>query len=380
MLLYGDTERSAALRHELPLAIIDPLLYIERDGRRWVLTSDIERDRLTRAVPDVELLDYFEFGILELMEAGMDRRQAHRETVVRALAKVGVDAARVPGDFPLALAERLRQAGIELAIDDAAIDIRRRVKSPGELDGIRAAQHAAHAGMHAARELLLRSTPSVDGRLELDGELLLAEQVRAAIRAACAQGGAPCPPDVMVASAWAGFGHDPGYGALPAGLPIVVDLWPRHESTGCWADMTRTFVVGEPRGEAAQEIAKMEQLVRDALDETLEALRPGVTGRELYLRVCERFEAAGYPTQRTATPADGDDGFQFALGHGVGLEVHEQPYVGLAGRDELLAGDVIAIEPGLHRAGVGMVRFEDLLLITESGAENLTDFPYALGR
>jgi Xaa-Pro aminopeptidase len=122
----------------------------------------------------------------------------------------------------------------------------------------------------------------------------------------------------------------------------------------------------------------MEALVRSAFEQTLATLRPGVTGRDLYLRVCERFEAAGYPTQRTKTPADGHDGFQFALGHGVGLEVHELPYLGLSGRGQLVAGDVVAIEPGLQRDGIGMVRFEDLLLVTESGAENLTDFPYDL--
>jgi Xaa-Pro aminopeptidase len=378
LLLFGDTERNAALRHELPLAIIDPLVFAERDGRHYVLTTRIERDRIARVRPDAELLDFFDFGFRELREAGVERREALRETVVRALAQIDLKAAVIPGDFPYALAERLREAGIELTVDDDAVDGRRRCKSQAELDGVRLAQLAAVAGMSAAKDLLRRAEAGADGRVWLDGEQLLADDVRAAIRAACADAGAPCPPDVMVSSAWAGFGHDPGYGPLPAGLPIVVDLWPRHEQSGCWADMTRTFVVGEPRQEAAEELAEMEGLVAGALAATLAALRPGVTGGELYADVCERFEAAGWRTQRTATPGEGNDGFLFALGHGVGLEIHEAPYLGLAGTDELVPGDVVAVEPGLHRDGLGMVRFEDLLLITESGAENLTEFPYDL--
>jgi Xaa-Pro aminopeptidase len=378
LLLFGDTERNAALRHELPLAIIDPLLLAELDGRQYVLTSAIERDRIARVRPDAELLEFFDFGFRELREAGVERGQALRETVVRALAQIDLKAAVIPSDFPFALGERLRDAGIELTVDDDAVDGRRRSKSPAELDGVRLAQRAAVAGMSAARDLLRRAEPGSDGRVWLAGEQLLADDVRAAIRTACAGAGAPCPPDVMVSSAWAGYGHDPGYGPLPAGLPIVVDLWPRDELSGCWADMTRTFVVGEPLAEAAEELAEMERLVAGALQATIAALRPGVAGGALYGDVCDQFETAGWPTQRTAAPGEGNDGFKFALGHGVGLDIHEAPYLGLAGKEELVVGDVVAVEPGLHRDGLGMVRFEDLLLITESGAENLTEFPYDL--
>jgi Xaa-Pro aminopeptidase len=378
LLLFGDTERSAALRHEIPIPIIDPFLFAEVDGRKYVLTTHIERARIERALPGAELLDYFALGFKELVEEGMSFADAGREAEARAVRQIGIEEAVVPGDFPLGLGDRLREDGVVLTVDDAAVELRRRAKTPAELDGIRAAQRAAEAGMTAACELLARAEPAAGGRLELDGKPLLAEDVRETLRAACAEHHAPCPPDVIVASVWQGGGHEPGSGPLPAGLPIHIDIWPRHEASACWADMARTFVVGDPASEHADLIAEQARLVRNALSQAQEAVRPGITGRELFDAACDSFESAGYLTQRTAQSDEELDGFQHSLGHGVGLEVHEAPPLGLAGHEPLVVGDVLAIEPGLWDRRVGGVTFEDLVLVTENGGELLTRFPYEL--
>jgi len=377
LLLSGDTERFAALRHEVPLAIIDPLLFAEVDGRRYVLTTRLESDRVKRVLGDVEVLDYIELGYRELVTGGMSFPDAAREIEARAVRQIGLREATVPGDFPLGLGDRLRADGVVLTVDDAAVDLRRRAKSAAELEGIRAAVRAAEAGLAAAAALLSRGEPGEGGRLEVDGDPLRSEDVRDALRTACAEHGAPCPPDVIVSSVWQGTGHEPGSGPLPAGLPIHVDLWPRHEESACWADVARTFVAGEPAPEHAEAIAEQARLAREALEQAVASVRPGITGRELYDGACDRFEAAGWPTQRTSA-AEEEEGFLYSLGHGVGLEVHEAPPLGLAGHDPLVAGDVIAIEPGLWRKGVGGVTFEDLVLVTDDGHEVLTSFPYDL--
>jgi Xaa-Pro aminopeptidase len=377
-MLFGDTERSAALRHEIPITIIDSLLWVEIDGRTVVLTSQLEHARIARLLPDAEVLDFFAFGMRELRQQGLSYADAEREVVSQVVRHLGLATATVPGDFPVALADRLRGDGLELTIDDRIIEDRRRSKTERELDGIRTAQRAAEAGIAAAAAMLARAEPGPDGRLHLDGEELHAERVRAALRAACDDRGAPCPPDVTVASVWNGFGHEPGSGPLPAGLPIQVDLWPRDEDTACWADMTRTFIVGDPAPEHAELIAEQEQLVSAALGDAIAGARPGVTGRELYDATCDRFETAGYRTQRTGPGQDPSEGFQFSLGHGVGLEVHEAPSLGLGGHDPIVLGDVLAIEPGLWDRRVGGVRFEDLLLVTEDGPELLTRYAYEL--
>ena len=126
LLLWGDTVRSAALRHEIPLAIISPVLFAEVDGRRAVLTSWLERDRVTRALPDAEVLDFFDFGWKDLVAGGMSFAEADRETVARVVRRIGIDEAIVPGDFPLALGDHLRDGGIVLTVDGAAVELRRR--------------------------------------------------------------------------------------------------------------------------------------------------------------------------------------------------------------------------------------------------------------
>jgi Xaa-Pro aminopeptidase len=378
LLLFGDTVRSAALRHEVPLAIIDPLLWAQSDDRTAVLTTDIERSRIAARLPDVEILDFFDFGYRELRQQGSSTADATREVVARAVRSLGIGDAVVPEEFPVGLADRLRSDGVRLMVDEQAIASRRRAKRGHELDGIRAAQRAAEAGMAAAEAILARAEPGREGGLCVDNEELHAEHVRDALRAACAELGAPCPPDVMVASVWDGYGHEPGSGPLPAGLPIQIDLFPLHEESACWADMTRTFVVGEPTPEHAELIAEQEALVGAALEEAVHATHAGITGRELYDRTCDRFEAAGYRTQRTGGGEDPVEGFQFSLGHGVGLELHEEPTLGLGGSDGLISGDVVAIEPGLWDRRIGGVRLEDLVLVTDDGCERLTRYPYGL--
>ena len=374
VLIYADTERSATLRHEIPLAIGDPFLYIEADGRRVVLTNSLERDRLARAVPDLELVLGEELGLDDLVAEGMPRHEIELEIAARLCRRVDLRTAVVPPELPVVLADRLRAGGVELRPDHELFEARRRAKSAAELAGIRRAQVAAEAGM-AACAALLREARAEGGELRRNGAPLLAEEVRAAIRDACAARGAVAPSDTIVArSDLFPGGHDPGHGPLAPDVPITVDLWPRDEESGCHADMTRTFVVGEPTAD----VVAMHELSMEALRRSVAAVRPGVTGRALYDIACDVFEAAGHPTRRTKAPGQPlTEGFYFSLGHGVGLEVHEAPGLSRSGTEPLVVGDVIAVEPGTSRGGEA-ARVEDLVLVTEDGAETLTDFPYGL--
>jgi Xaa-Pro aminopeptidase len=377
VLIYGNTETSPALRHEVPLAIIDAFLYLEAEGRRAVLTNPLEDARIAQAASDVELLLEDALGRDDLIAEGRPRTEVEQELCVRAVAALGINQACVPPDFPLALADRLRGAGVALTPDEAVFRERRRRKTVEEMAGIRRAAGIACEAMAEAGRML-REAMIDGGCLVLEGERLTAEKVRARIREICARAGAPTPADIMVVPAGpnAAIGHEPGAGPLPAHIPIEVDLWPRDERSGCWADMTRTFV----RGEISDSIAQVHALVLDAHKRACSAVQPGVTGAELHGLACDVFEAAGHPTQRTKAPGETlREGFYFGLGHGVGLEVHEPPDLGRGDADPLIAGDVIAVEPGTVISGVGGTRVEDLLIVTRESSECLTGaFSYDL--
>ncbi|UGS37931.1 M24 family metallopeptidase [Capillimicrobium parvum] len=370
VLIHAGTLDCAEMRHEIPAAILDPFLYGEHDGAAFALLSVLDEGSVREVRPEVEIVDPLELGLMDLLEQGMDRDAALTEIALRACERAGLRSAVVPRRFPLGIADRLRAGGIELAVDGAQFDGRRRVKAGAELEGVRRAARAAGAGMAAAAALLASAEPGGDGTLQAGGEPLTAERVQAEVRAAFELAGA-VGDEVLVAPGPQGAtGHDLGSGPIAAGVPVVVDLWPQDRASRCWADMTRTFVAGEP----ADDVVRWHNLCRDALARVLDALAPGVTGRELWEVCCDVFEAAGEPTQRDPqgrTPLR--DGFFHSLGHGVGLEVHEAPGLGRSG-EALVAGDVVAIEPGLYRHGYGGVRIEDLFLVTEDGYEALTSF------
>ncbi len=376
ILIYGDTETSPTLRHEVPVPIGDAFLYLESDGRRAVLTNALEEMRLARAVPDVERLQINEFGRDELIAAGMPLWKIGLEVCARAAAAMGIREAVVPPSFPMALADRLRADGVELTADAKLFAERRRHKTEAEMAGIRRAAVAAVDAMGEAATMLREA--SIQGEeLRHGGEQLTAESVRGRIRDVCARAGAAAPPDVIVKPMGPNpsIGHDPGSGPLPAHAPILIDLWPQDEESSCWADMTRTFV----RGQVSDQIAELHALVVSAHEQTCGAARAGVKGFELFDIVCDVFEAAGHPTGRTKQPGETlREGFYHGLGHGVGLDVHESPGLGRSGIEPLIAGDVIAVEPGLVVRSAGGVGVEDLLVITDDGSERLTGFPYRL--
>ena len=374
VLICGDTIRHAELRHEVPLAVPDPFLYAEAGGRRHVVVSSLEISRIAAVDGGLELHPYEEFGYDDLVTSGLERGEVILQVMTRACAALGVERALVPSDFPVALADRVRATGVVLDPDRNEFESRRRVKSTAELAGIRRAQAAADAGIRIAAEMLRGAEPDGDHVL-LDGEPLTCERIKEAIRDVTARLGASAGDELIVAhGAQTAIGHEMGSGPIAPGEPVVIDLWPRDAESACFADMTRTFVVGE----VPAELRSYHELTRESLARSFEAVRPGVEGREVFRISCQPYERAGLPTQLTKTPGQVlQEGFYHSLGHGVGLEVHEAPPLGRA-PSVLEAGDVITLEPGCYRLGFGGCRLEDLVLVTDDGAELLTNYAYDL--
>lgn len=372
-LVIGDSLRSPELRHEVPVAIGDPFLYAEVDGRRLVAVTSFETSRIDGLGTDLEVHALEEFDYDSLVRRGLPSHAFWRELWLNACRTLGVRDAVVPVTFPTGDADHLRAAGIELRVDQAHFDARRRVKNATEVEGIRRACRAVEAGMRAGLELL-RTADRSNGQLVLNGEPLTCERVKLAVEQAFGEHGAAAEEFIVSHGAQTAVGHDMGSGAIASDDVVLFDLFPRDRETGCYSDFTRTVTVGPP----PEELREYHRLCREALDLAIGLVKPGAVGKEIHAAVCDFFHRHGQKTQ--LHKEEGEvlrDGFYHAPGHGVGLEVHEEPGLGRLGA-ELVAGDVVAVEPGLYRNGYGGVRLEDLLLVTDDGCEVLTDFPYDL--
>jgi Xaa-Pro aminopeptidase len=372
VLIVADTIRSPELRHEVPLAVPDPFLYAEVGGTRSVVVSTLEAGRIRDLGTDLQVLTLEDVGMDELLKRGLDSYAHTLELNVNACKALGIEQAVTPAGFPLADADYLRAQGIELTPDQRFFDERRRVKTEHELAGIRRACRAVEAGIAVGVEML-RGASRTNGGLTLDGEPLTCEWIKREVERAFGEHGAAADEFVVSHGVQTAVGHEGGSGPIASDDIVLFDLFPRDRESACYSDFTRTFALGSP----SDELREYHRLAKEALDLAVAAVKPGVKGSDIHRQVCDFFHEHGHKTQLHKAEGEAlQDGFFHATGHGVGLEVHERPGVGRVESEPLVEGDVIALEPGLYRNGFGGVRLEDLLLVTASGAELLTSFPY----
>jgi Xaa-Pro aminopeptidase len=366
ILLYGDTTTNPDLRHQVPVEIHDPLLFAGQDGRRVVVTTVLEEPRV-RAAGDYEVLLLEELGREALARQAGSRALGDRRAMQSAIAEMGIATASVPSSFPLAFARELEAAGVGLVVDDERFVELRRRKTAGELSGIRRAQAAADAAVQAVRDVLAQAS-GADGELQVDGTPLTVERLKRVVRARLEEHAASLDAFILSHGSQTAIGHHLGEGTLRTGEPIILDLWPTDRASGCCTDLTRTFVVGEP----PERLREWHGLCRTVLDLLLPEVRPGAVCEDLHTLVCEFFESHGHRTPLSQPPGEVLlDGFPYALGHGVGLQLHEPPALRQGERGALIAGDVIAIEPALYEQGFGGVRTESVYLVTDDGPEPL---------
>ena len=196
-----------------------------------------------------------------------------------------------------------------------------------------------------------------------NGAPLTGEQVRRAINVAAMAydcvGGEP----IVSCGEQSADPHGIGGGPLQAGEPIIIDIFPQHAFTGYCGDLTRTVCKGPPK----PGLRAMHAAVAAAQRLALATVRAGVYGSTVHHVVQAEFERRGYKNEVVnGRPA----GFIHSTGHGVGLEIHEAPSLGLR-PDRLQAGAIVTVEPGLYYPGMGGVRIEDTVLVTRQGAELL---------
>jgi Xaa-Pro aminopeptidase len=349
----------------------DPFVTLYDGETHLLFPRSLEFGRAKRESRAGSVERYVDFDHAELVEEhGSQAAVSH--VLARFLDSYGVDSVAVPPRFPLQTADRLRARGIDVTPDtDGTITEIRATKTETEIDHVRAAQRANEAAMGAAQDLLEAAEIGDDGTLSHDGDPLTSERVKEEIEVTLLRHGCSLDETIVACGADAADPHDRGSGPLAADEPIIVDIFPRSKATKYHADMTRTFCVGEP----SDTVREWYELTEQAMDAAFDALEPGATGEDVHDAVCDVYEEAGLPTLRTDDRAE--TGFIHSTGHGVGLDVHELPRLSPSG-GELEPGHVVTIEPGLYDPEVGGIRIEDIVVVTEDGYENLTEYEQRL--
>ena len=375
-LLVASPDHSADILYAGRFWAPDAYLLLVENGCSTALLSDLEIDRARRQAGGIDefvpLSGFVKEHKAYFKTDGVKMMPPFPKIAAHFLRERRVRRAVVPADFPLGLAETLRAAGIALKpVVKGHFWPARERKTPAELALIRRALEITCAGLARAEEVLTAATVGRDGVLRWTDAELSSERLRAEIDSAVLRAGGR-PGDTIVAGGeQACDPHERGHGPLRAGELIILDVFPRDARSGYFGDLTRTVV----KGRATDAQRQLWDAVLAGQTLALDGLRAGGNGVELHQQIKKLFTDRGYPTEQR----DGRHvGFFHGTGHGLGLDLHEDPRYNRTKR--FLPGQVFTVEPGLYYPGLGGVRIEDVAAVTENGqpAEVLSDFPKRL--
>lgn len=372
LLVIGAPEHDAAAYHLSGFLAPDAVICARVNGKRYLAVSSLEYGRAVKQADVDELLSFDELGLRALARELAGEGSPLAAASADLLEKLGASSVSVPNDLGVVHADELRKRGLEVRPDGRLFAGMRRRKSEEEVSYIEEAQRATEDSCRRAAGILRESEVSESGELVWRGETLTSEVLRSEIDVDLLRGGFVAVNTIAAGGKQAADPHERGSGPLRAGETIILDIFPSSAKTRYFADMTRTFVKGEP----PEEVGKMYEAVLEAQEVALGEVRAGANGKDVHRRVSEVLHGAGYKTllhdQREGKPLT--EGFFHGTGHGVGLELHEGPSLGTQDV-ELKPGDVVTVEPGVYDPKLGGVRIEDLVVVTEDGCRNLTEFP-----
>jgi len=353
--MYASS-RDADMRYLTQFVTSDPFVYFKKANENgMIIISQMETGRASRE-STASVMTRTHAGLPDILKTEKDPWKATAKMIAGQVGKKVL----VPPNFPVALANALGEFCTVL-VDSGTVPAMREKKSRNEIKAIKHVQKITETAMGIAVSLIRRSVVKND-ILYSDGKPLTSEMVKFSMHSYLLEHECTAVDTIVSCGEETAVPHMTGTGPLHADKPIVIDLFPCEEKTGYYADMTRTVVKGEP----TPEIREMYAALCEAKQLGISRVRAGACGSDIYQSVVDFFKERGYESDTR--------GFVHNLGHGVGLQVHELPTVGPAGK-ELMAGSVITIEPGLYYPKIGGVRLEDIGEVTTKGFNNFTKFP-----
>lgn len=361
-LMTGDIH-NADIYYVTRFLASDDFVYLQTGrGKEVIFISEMERGRaeIESRVPIIKTTQ--DFGYREKIEKKKDSSIAYAACISELLLEEKVKKIAVPYDFPIFYSNYLTEAGFTVVPIKSPFRKMRGVKRREEIEAIKYAQMAGEKAMEAAISLIAGAEEK-EGFLYFEGQILTGVKVNSVIDHTLLDFGCEAEETIVACGEDTSNPHGTTDGPLRANAPIILDIFPRSKKKRYFADMTRTVL----RGEASEKLKVMYETIFAAQEKALGMIKPGMSAAGIHNAVCDLFETRGYNTYKSGAKA----GFTHSTGHGVGLDIHELPRVGESG-GLLEAGNVITIEPGLYYPGIGGIRLEDMVLVTEKGCENLT--------
>jgi Xaa-Pro aminopeptidase len=344
----------------------DPFIFLERNGKRTLVLSDLEIDRGRK---QAEADEFVSFNQFEREVQGRSKKAPPYERVLaHFLRKRGVRSAIVPANFSLGYAQELAANKIRVQATNGLFWPEREAKSENEVKMIGRALRITEKGLKRAIEVLKASKPGPGKRLRWSGKTLTSEMLRAEIDSTILRAGGIPTGTIVAGGDQACDPHERGFGPLYAHSLIILDVFPRDAKTGYFGDMTRTVL----RGRANEAQRKLWEAVKAGQALALKEIKAGVDGMTIHKAIQELFAKRGFPTE----VRNGKNvGFFHGTGHGLGLEIHEYPRLQ---KVTLKDRQVLTVEPGLYYPGLGGARQEDVVVVTKIGCKILSRFPKQL--
>jgi Xaa-Pro aminopeptidase len=362
-LIVATSTESSDLLYATGFWAPDPVVFFSTGRTRALVVSSLEYNRAReQATRGIEVFRNGDF-------ASGKRGGGFDQILVGISRKFGVSNWDVPPFFPLQYADSLRKESVEVRCGSGVFFPSRERKTGREQAEIRRAVKLAELAMRKALDMIRAARVDSEKRLTLKGNVLTSERVRTEIDIEILRGGGGSQGTIVSCGPHAAQPHHRGEGPLRANEPIVLDIFPRLTDSGYWGDMTRTVVKGRPK----VIVRRAFDAVLRARDEAKTRIRAGISASASFLTASKILAEAGFQTGRDRKTGL-DHGFIHSLGHGVGLDIHEGPRLAKTNDALLKRGSVVTVEPGLYYPKWGGVRLEDLVVVTESGCETLTQF------
>ena len=327
-----------------PFHLIPAALFVEHSQNSCIIVADSEdTSTINQRIPVKQYSSYVYEKPLEPSKSFLARlHEVFNEKKVDN-ARIGIES----GSLPWAISQFLlsHYPGIQFIDVSSDMLLLRMVKDSDEIACIREATRLCDVGQAAAMKYAKPGITELEFFTLIRGEMDLAAGQRISMMA-----------DLVSGNRTYSAGGSPSKKLIQSGDLILSDLTPCLN--GYWGDTCSTFVVGKAGSDEKRDDF---QLIKEALDIGITAIRPGVRANEVDRLMREHIAKAGW--------------FSHHGGHGVGVAYHEEPRITPYNTIELAPGMVIALEPGVYRNGYG-VRLEHVVVVTETGCEIVSKFDH----